>query len=150
MGQLVLLDAGPLGVASNPTASPLADRCNRWLELLLERDISVAVPEIADYEVRRELLRTQRWRSLSALDALKDELLYFPITTRAMLRAAAFWAQARSRGRPTADPQALDADAILAGQAAEAATEYQEVVVATTNPDHLSLFVDAEHWEDIG
>ena len=31
-----------------------------------------------------------------------------------MLRAAELWAQARRRGRPTADPKELDCDVILA------------------------------------
>jgi hypothetical protein len=41
-----------------------------------------------------------------------------PITTDAIRRAAEFWADIRRRGRPTAHQRTLDADAILAGQAA--------------------------------
>jgi hypothetical protein len=66
-----------------------------------------------------------------------------------MRRAAEFWALARRRGRPTADPGALDADAILAGQGAAMADAGDEIVIATTNVRHLSLFVSAELWRDV-
>jgi hypothetical protein len=63
-----------------------------------------------------------------------------------MLKAAEFWAEARRRGRPTADPKALDGDVILAAQAALVADEGHEVIIATTNVKHLSQFVDAREW----
>jgi hypothetical protein len=72
-----------------------------------------------------------------------------PITTEAMLQAAAYWAEARRQGRPTADGHALDGDVILAAQARTLAREGHEVVVATTNVAHLSRFVDARLWEEI-
>ena len=70
-----------------------------------------------------------------------------PIETVAMRRAAAFWAEARQQARPTAPDLAFDRNAILAGQAAT--LERTNVVVATTNPKHLSRFVAAELWSDI-
>jgi hypothetical protein len=76
----------------------------------------VYLPEIADYELRRELLRMKSSESIKRLDGLKTRLRYAPIVTEAMLSAAALWAAARSAGRPTADEKALDADAILAAQ----------------------------------
>lgn len=61
-----------------------------------------------------------------------------------MLKAAELWADARKRGKPTADPKELDGDVILAAQALQA-----NAVVATENVGHLSLFVEARHWKDI-
>jgi hypothetical protein len=61
-----------------------------------------------------------------------------------MLRAAALWAQARRRGRPTADPKELDCDVILAAQALEVGA-----MVVTDNIGHLALFVEAKSWRDI-
>jgi hypothetical protein len=55
----------------------------------------VLLPEIADYEVRRELLRAKKTQGLAHLDALGSLLEYLPITTSAMRQAALFWAQAR-------------------------------------------------------
>jgi hypothetical protein len=66
-----------------------------------------------------------------------------------MLKAAEFWATARSRGRPTAKDEALDGDAILAGQAATLDIGADELVIATTNLKHLSRFTSAEIWTNI-
>ena len=51
----VLLDAGPLGLLSNPNNSPQPIACRAWLASLLAAGRQVVVPEITDYEVRREL-----------------------------------------------------------------------------------------------
>jgi hypothetical protein len=61
-----------------------------------------------------------------------------------MRRAAEFWAQARNLGIPTAPPEALDADVILAAQAARVGA-----IVATENVGHLARFVTALHWRAI-
>jgi predicted nucleic acid-binding protein len=149
MSTIVLLDAGPLGMVTNPKSSPETDRCNRWLESLLLNSIEVAIPEIADCEVRRELLRANKARGLQRLDDLKAVLRYLPITTPTMLKAAEFWAEARKRGIPTADDKALDGDVILAAQAVLMTGQADEVVIATTNVEHLARFTDAQLWEDI-
>lgn len=141
---IVLLDAGPLGIVSNPNASAVNKECYDWMESLVVSGVQVFVPEIADYEVRRELLRANKSQGLARLDLLKNSLGYLPITTSVMLKAAELWAQARRSGMPTADPQALDCDVILAAQALEVSA-----VVATENVGHLLRFVDARHWRDI-
>jgi predicted nucleic acid-binding protein len=105
------------------------------------------VPEIADYEVRRELLRANKTRGLARLDALTSLLEYLPLTTAAMRQAAVFWAQAWQQGRPTADDKALDGDVILAAQAMTFGAT--DVVIATTNVGHLSRFAPAALWPDI-
>jgi predicted nucleic acid-binding protein len=109
----------------------------------------ILIPEIADYEVRRELLLQEKRSSLRRLDDLKRRLEYLPITTEAMLQAAIFWSYARRHGRPTADAHALDGDVILAAQATLLARDGDEVLVATTNVGHLARFVDARLWEAI-
>ena len=63
--------------------------------------------------------------------------------------AADFRARARRQGRPTAADPALDADMILAAQAAVAGVGGDQAVIATTNVQHLALFADARHWRDI-
>ncbi len=55
--EVVLLDSGPLGLVSHPNAQRVNAEATQWLDVLLSAGVSVLVPEIADYEVRRELLR---------------------------------------------------------------------------------------------
>ena len=146
---VVLLDSGPLGLVSHPNAEKINAEAIEWLEALLSGGVSVLVAEIADYEVRRELLRAGRQRGVRRLDELKEAIGYRPNTTRAMLAAAGLWADARKQGQPTAPDPALDADVILAAQARDVESEGQRVTVATTNPRHLSRFVDAKAWQEI-
>ncbi len=85
------------------------------------------------------------------LDNLRANLAYDPITTPIMDRAAEFWADVRRRGLPTAADQSLDADAILAAQAALIGGPGDTVTVATSNPAHLGRFpgIDARDWRSI-
>ncbi len=149
MSRIILLDSGPLGLVTNPTASPTAEACNQWMEARLVERVRVVVPEITDYEVRRELLRANKVAGLARLDALKKSIGFIPITTDAMLMAAGFWADARRQGRPTADNKALDADVILAAQAVLLDSPEDEAVIATTNVGHLSRYARAQRWEEI-
>jgi len=129
---------------SNPSATPANLECYNRMESLLMSGYQIIVPEIADYEVRRELLRAGKTHGLARLDLLKNTLDYLPLTTNVMLKAAELWAQARNQGTPTADAKALDCDVILAAQALA-----ENGIVATENVGHLSLFVEAKDWRDI-
>jgi predicted nucleic acid-binding protein len=129
---------------SNPRASIANQECYQWMESLVLRGAPVCVPEIADYEVRRELLRANKHQGIARLDTVKNAITYLPITTAIMLKAAELWAQARRDGLPTADPKALDCDVILAAQALEV-----NGIVATENVGHLARFVTAKPWRDI-
>ncbi|MFV9504015.1 MAG: nuclease [Oscillochloridaceae bacterium umkhey_bin13] len=147
MTRIILLDTGPLSMAAHPRKNP---KLGIWLQTHLRlQTATIAIPEIADYEVRRELLRANKTSSLSRLDALKIGLLYVPITTDVMLQAATFWAQMRQQGTPTATDTALDADVILAATAAILIGQGNSVIVATTNVKHLSRMVPAQPWDEI-
>jgi predicted nucleic acid-binding protein len=124
-----------------------AASCTDWLASLLTAGVRVIVPEISDYEVRRELIRLKKTISLARLDAIAAATEYLPLTTSAMRRAAELWAQARQLKKPTAADKALDADVILAAQCLMLGQP--SVVVATTNVGHLSRFVPAELWQNI-
>ena len=147
MSHTILLDSGPLGLTTSPGGSPAAVNCRRWLQKVLWDGATVIVPEVADYEVRRELIRARKQAGLERLNALIKQLDYLAISTPAMRVAANYWAQARRQGRPAAADAALDGDVILAAQAATIRSE--EVVVATTNVKHLSAFVRARLWHEI-
>jgi len=114
-----------LGKICHP--KPQAEVAN-WLNHLVLAHIQIFISEVADYEVRRNLLLHGKRNSIQRLDELKETFTFVPITTSVMLRAADFWAAARRRGRPTADLKELDCDVILAAQALE-----QAAVVATKN-----------------
>ena len=114
-----------------------------WLAALRAAGRRVIVPEVTDYETRRELLRLNKTRSLIALDRLGQQLDHLPLTTAAMRKAAELWATARQQGRPTAAAHELDADAILAAQALTLGTP---VVIASANVQHLSRLAPAADW----
>ena len=96
----------------HPSEAGEPRECKAWLKQIVLRGASVHIPEIADYELRRELLRMKSDESVKRLDQLKTRLIYVPITTAAMLKAAEYWATTRGAGRPTADEKALDGDVI--------------------------------------
>lgn len=144
---VVFLDASPLGLLSNPNHPPQVVACRQWATALQANGRRIIVPEITDFEVRRELLRAKKARSVSVLDALASKFEYLPLTTAAIRLAAELWAQARQQGQQTAPNYSLDADVILAAQALTRGAA--QVVVATSNVGHLSRFVPAELWQNI-
>lgn len=89
MSRIIVLDSGPLGMVTNPkSSSDIVRECKVWLNSLLARGETFILPEIADYEVRRELIRANKKAGIRRLDELKSLLSYRPITTEAMLLAA--------------------------------------------------------------
>jgi len=149
MSKHILLDSGPLGIFSNHGKSQIISDCRAWAAKHQQQGNVLVVPEIADYEVRRELLRAGKSIGIERLDLIKSTFAYLPLTTAVMLRAAQFWAQARKSGRPMAVDAALDADVILSAQAAILIDEGSAVVIASSNPRHLSMFVPAAEWQTI-
>jgi predicted nucleic acid-binding protein len=143
----ILLDSGPLGLVTNPKVSSETLECARWVQSLIANSHRVLVPEIADYEVRRELIRAGKRAGLNRLDALNGRLEYLPLTTEAMRLAAQLWAEARQHGYPNAPDSALDGDVILAAQAL--ALNVEDLVIATTNLKHITRFIAANHWQSI-
>ncbi len=148
MARVVLLDSGPLGRLAHPRAEQ-NEEVREWLASLVSVEVTAVLPEIVDYEHRRKMLHIGSASSVRYLDELKENIAYAPLTTQVMLRAAQLWADARKRGLPTAPEDRLDVDVILAAQALDFAENGDQVVVATTNPRHLSRFVDARDWREI-
>jgi predicted nucleic acid-binding protein len=148
MNKLILLDAGPLGMISHPRADRNREILE-WVTHMLQQGHQLVVPEIADYEVRRELLRSDRTLGLRRLDSLKKELGFLPINSDAMLKAAELWSTVRKKGKPTAGDLDLDGDAILAAQAITVQSGEHQTVIATCNVKHLRLFTAAKLWSDI-
>ena len=148
MNRMIVLDAGPVGLATKAPGQPDAAACIAWIKGLRSAGSVVAVPEIARYEVRRELFRLGKAAGLRRLDQLHPPLAFLPIDSAVMDIASELWALVRRAGLPTAADQRLDGDAILAAQALAAAGSVEEVIVATTNVGHLARFpgIDAREW----
>jgi predicted nucleic acid-binding protein len=136
-----MLDSGPLGQLAHHKPKQAAVE---WLDGLLAAEVKIVIPEVADFEVRRSLLLHNLQDSITAQEELRKRLLFLPITSSVMLKAAELWADARKQGRPTADLKELDRDVILAAQAIEA-----NAIVATTNLGHLERYVTARDWRKI-
>ena len=119
--------------------------CGARLAELEMAGVSILIPAVIDYEVRRELVRSGRrpnfksWRNCRTFPIL-------PVSGAAWFRAAEFWALSRRMGLPTGSDAALDADAVLAGCAATVGRPGDEVVIASSNVRHLSRFpgIDAQ------
>ena len=149
MSRHILLDSSPLGLLAKPTRSVEVLPIVQWTTACLGTGHTIYVPEVIDYELRRELLRAGKTTSITRLDRLQVLFAYLPITTPAMLLAAELWAQSRRSGQPTGDPLKLDIDVILAAQALTLTIPESEIIVATDNIGHLSRFVAADHWSNI-
>ncbi|WP_017294245.1 type II toxin-antitoxin system VapC family toxin [Geminocystis herdmanii] len=150
MNRLIILDSSIVGIITNPKAdNNEAQSCKVWFNNLVQKQEIIALTEIVDYEVRRELIRANKHNGIQRLDELKTVLNYLPIITEVMLLAAQLWAETRQKGKPTADSKSLDGDVILASQAKLEELNGNTVIIATRNVKHLSLFVDAREWQNI-
>ena len=156
MPRFITLDAGPTGIACNDLNKPDVLAFHNWIaRCLADVRTTIIIPEIADYEVRRKLISFPHGAaSIRRLDELVrpgGPLIYLPINTRAMRRAARLWSDARRGGYSTADDKALDGDVILAAQALEYVGVNDQLWVATGNESDLSRYVGerAQPWEAI-
>lgn len=151
--KLVFLDSHPLSILADPKVSPTVSAITAWAISLVAAGHRVYVPEVIDYELRRELIRAGKAASIRELDAQKARYWYAPITTPAVLLAADLWARMRNSGTPTGDPKKLDIDVILAAQAltegARLGLPAANVVIATSNVAHLARMVNADIWQNI-
>ncbi len=147
MVTVVVLDTGPLGLLTNPKMTLQTTACRVWFTSVLSRGHKIVVPEIADYELRRELVRAGKLQGLRHLEDLLSIADYLPISTPAMRKAAELWAEARKTGQPTAANAALDGDVILAAQTPVAFST--AAIIATRNVGHLARFTLDELWNKV-
>jgi hypothetical protein len=148
---VIVLDSTPLGLLLQRPGVPVADACRNWATNLESRGSRIVLPEIIDYEIRRELKRINAVRSLLALDQFiaQDPHRLLELTHDAMEAASTLWASSRKAGRPLADPAALDIDVILAAQTLTAGFDMSDTIVATSNVAHLQQLVPARFWNSV-
>ncbi|AUT03631.1 hypothetical protein CLI64_26290 [Nostoc sp. CENA543] len=148
MSKVILLDTHPLSQVTHPKINPTI---KQWLQSLNKTETAVRVPEIADYELRRELLRQGKTKSIERLNQL-SQICLIPLTPATMQKAAELWAWVRNQGQPTASNDSLDGDVILAAQAILQLKAFDEVLVVTTNYKHISRFesegISVQDWQE--
>jgi predicted nucleic acid-binding protein len=142
VSHFIVLDSGPLGLLAHPKRNTEVVAITEWMSRCLLSGHRVIVPAIVYCELRRELLRTNKAFGVSRLEAFASTTpgRYLPLSGEALRLAAELWAKARQQGRPTADVRDLDVDVILAAQALSFGPASSDLVVATSNPKHLSQF----------
>lgn len=145
MPSVYLLDTGPLGLLAHDRLIHRA-AIEAWLVNEVSAGATVYLSEVADFEVRRELNRLIQAGQVPAsrldrLDRLTATFSYLPVSTSMWRKAAELWADARSQGLPTASPDALDADTLIAAQAVET-----QATVVTGNTAHIGRWVPVRSW----
>lgn len=149
----LLFDSGTLGLVTRPARSDEVRRALLWVSDVEAAGDHIYVSEVADYEVRRELVRCRNNAGLRRLDtfvgAWEERLL--PVDRAIWLLAAKNWATLRQQGMPTADDRRLDADVLIAAQAALLVEAHPDrsVIVVTDNVRHFSRLVTASVWTDL-
>jgi predicted nucleic acid-binding protein len=136
----LLLDTGVVGQICHPRKY---QEVRDWFAAAVSQH-EFLISEVADYELRRELIRIRATRSLARLDELARELRYVPVTTATWRSAANLWAWLRRTGKATASAHGLDGDVLIAAQAIP-----EDATVVTTNPRHFEPLVKALQWDQL-
>lgn len=156
MPRVIILDTFPLSSTAkreppSGTAGTVSDDCRQWVQDCVRAGNRVLAPAITYYETLRELERLGASSQVGRLRAFCYAVpgRYLPLTDADINLAARLWARARNAGTPTASPEALDGDVILAAQMLGLGIPTSDFILATTNVGHLSQFVPAALWTDI-
>jgi hypothetical protein len=148
---IVALDASPLSLLTHRKGVHEAEACRAWAVSLVSAGATIVIRAIADYEVRREMIRAGKTSSIKRLDELRSRagVRYLPMTDQALGRAASLWAQVRNAGLPTASPAELDCDVVLVAILQTSDLPQDHIIIATSNVGHLTRFAKAERWHAI-
>ena len=141
MSLTVILDSGPLGLVTNPKKTPETVAAAQWVFDMEAAGHRFIVPAVADYEVRRELIRAGKTNGIARLNTFNaaEPDRFLSVTDAALLLGADLWAQARNAGTATADPKELDGDVLIAAQALDMGLPATDFIIATVNVGHLAL-----------
>lgn len=146
MSLTVFLDAGPLGLVTNPKKTPDTIAAAQRVFGMEAAGHRFIVPAIADEEVRRELVRAGKTRGIARLNIFNaaEPDRFLSATDAALLLGADLWARARNAGTATADSKELDADVLIAAQALHMGLPPSDFIIATGNVGHLAQFAPAD------
>ena len=153
MPKLVALDGGPLGLLTHPQKTLAHETCKKWLENLVTNRVTIILPAIVDYELRRDYIRRRNFQSLRRLNDLPNLITYSYLEDFDLRLAAELWAQMRQTGQPTAAPQALDVDCLLVAQVRREVAARNlapdEWIIATSDIGDLNRLAPAAIWPEI-
>jgi hypothetical protein len=156
---IVFLDTNILGLICNKNISfDECQQCKKWFDTLFLRGVRIVTSDLCHYEVMRGLIDSsirsnEAAPGIKSLELLKVDgfLEFLPVSTEALDLAANLWARAFTSGQTTRDEKDIDIDIIISAQYQLLRDEFpgQQVIMATTNLKHLSIFCDAANWRDI-
>jgi predicted nucleic acid-binding protein len=153
MKRVALIDSGPLNEIVKP--QPSVD-VSRWLKFIDEKRIAIRVPEIIDYELRREIVlqcligTNDSYKSLHKLNKYRQTKRFISINPSVTLTdACEIWAKLREKGQGTSDNKNIDVDVILAAQAISMKNDFDEVIIVTGNLSDIQRFcyLDIQVWD---
>ena len=134
----LLLDTGVLSeICHGKVERPVRG----WFERISQRH-DVLLSDVADYEVRGELVRSKALRGLALLDGMPVRAQRLRMTDATWLRAATLWAQLVPLGRPPA--KGIAGDVHLAAQA-----DLEGATVVTYNLKDFADVVSASLWTNV-
>jgi predicted nucleic acid-binding protein len=134
----LLLDSGVLseichGKAERPVRA--------WFERISLRH-ELFVSDVADYEVRRGLVRARALRGIALLDTMPGRCIRVAMDGTHWHRAAEIWARLANAGRIPA--KGLSGDTLLAAQALDLGA-----TIVTYNLKDFAGIVSASIWTDV-
>ncbi len=150
----LVLDSTPLGLLVQKLGDAEGDACKAWLVHLEALGCRFFVPEIADFALRRVLLRAGETAALARLDAFlaAEPDRFLPLATPALRLAASLWAKAPPRDKRRSPSVTLTEDMMLAAQArllATSARGLSPILIATDRPDRFRSLAPAHLWREI-
>ena len=153
MPRVIVLDTFPLSCTGKREpafgiAPTLSEECHQRIKACVAAGHRIVAPAVCYYEVLREMERLSATSQINRIQnfCFESPNRFLSINDAHLESAAKLWAQARNQGTPTASNASLDADVILMAQVQSLGLAPAQVVVATTNVGHLSLFVPAQIW----
>ena len=70
--EIILLDSGPLSLITHANSKKeVVIKCQQWFKIIIKKYF-VYIPEIADYEVRRELIHQKLKKGIERLNEIQN------------------------------------------------------------------------------
>lgn len=141
MSHLILLDSAPLGYLCNPRN---IEKTRFFKNKLKDLEVILYLPEIIDYELRRNLELEGFSKSINLLDQFRQRHQILWLESDDFLKAAELWSWCRKEGYATTENKGIDIDVILVSQALSQLRNFYKVIILTADIGDLSIFCELE------